>query len=189
MGYVYLLWEKDTSFYKIGSAKSLEKLVANRQTYNANELVHLASLETADPLGLERMLQRKWAEFKKDREWYNIPPMQLCNLFYDFDYLPIELKETLDKHAEMMVRSGAMEGARLFLNTLKCSEETTLYTQEILLSFMAINEDWEADKAVMINSNKLVSNYVLEVFQKFGLYQALTDCRKSIADHKNGIRH
>lgn len=84
IGIVYLIWQKGTSFYKIGMSKYDGDVVYTRQTYNPIELECIARIRTKNFKQLERDLLEKWIPYKKVREWLDIPPTKIPELLEDF---------------------------------------------------------------------------------------------------------
>lgn len=95
MGFVYLLWEKGSSCYKVGKAKSKNKLAETRNTYNPEKLSIVGLLESENYAELEKKMLDRWKNYKKSGEWLDVPPSELHRLLYDFNSLPSDVVDML----------------------------------------------------------------------------------------------
>lgn len=173
MGYVYLLWQKDSCLYKIGKADTLTNLIANRKTYNGSGLDYIASIEVTNHAELEKRLHKKWKGFHKHCEWFSIPPTHIFDLFQDFNYLP----ENVEKKLKDMIAFSAYEGIRYFLNLLP-SPLVKRSDAKVLFKGM-----------IQLNSAKfdsLTTNYVKETLDSFGVPADLVSTKRMI-DESNGV--
>jgi hypothetical protein len=94
VGYVYLIWAKGTSDFKIGVTKDLKARLSTLQTANANALEIVASIECADPERKEAYLHEKYREFARSGEWFSVPPWAIAELLADFAIDPVLAPDT-----------------------------------------------------------------------------------------------
>jgi hypothetical protein len=91
MSYVYLLWEENTSFYKIGKANNPGARLAGLRVGSANDVVMVGKIVSGDALALESSLKSRFKKYHKRGEWFNIPPMDVLPLLLLFNHNPCYL--------------------------------------------------------------------------------------------------
>lgn len=73
MSYVYLIEQDGTGYYKIGISRDPHKRLAALQTSNGHKLLLLLTVEVKDARRLEGMLHHRFAEFRCEGEWFDLP--------------------------------------------------------------------------------------------------------------------
>ena len=73
--FIYVL--KSGEHYKIGITRDVEKRMRNLQTGDPVEHMFVCSSFSKDAPSLENRLHRAFAEYRKTREWFTLPPEQL----------------------------------------------------------------------------------------------------------------
>jgi hypothetical protein len=72
MKYIYLIQSLENGYYKIGVSKHPQKRIQGLQTGNPSptKLVEIYKTEYANKI--ERALQRRYAHFHKEGEWFDL---------------------------------------------------------------------------------------------------------------------
>lgn len=168
-GIVYLIWQKGTSFYKIGMSKYQNGIMDTRQTYNPMELECIAKITTQNFKQLERDLLEKWKSYKKIGEWLDIPPTKIQELLKDFvndngyaDYYQTEMliqAFNLGVNAAILeVTEGTFSGDYYVFEKLNsCSHLSDVEIEEMNhknVNFQTALERFRRKKKLNIPSNK-----------------------------------
>jgi DNA-binding NarL/FixJ family response regulator len=74
-GYVYLL--KVGRYYKIGKADIMDRRVKQLRLVLPEEAVVIHAIETGDPLGIEAYWHRRYKEYRKRGEFFNLPESEV----------------------------------------------------------------------------------------------------------------
>ena len=77
--YVYLIEDTVDLTYKIGVAKHPLVRVKKLQTGNSHRLKLIYTYPTQYPYRLEKLLHRKFEEYHRLNEWYDLPPHLVDN--------------------------------------------------------------------------------------------------------------
>lgn len=88
-GFVYLIREGNSDYYKIGVTKkdNAQSRLKELQTGNANELTLIAQFESNKPFRLESMLHKKYKHLNENNEWfdfygYNVKDEFISSCYY-----------------------------------------------------------------------------------------------------------
>ena len=74
-GYVYLL--KVGRYYKIGKADIMDRRVKQLRLVLPEEAVVIHAIETGDPLGIEAYWHRRYKEYRKRGEFFDLPESEV----------------------------------------------------------------------------------------------------------------
>jgi hypothetical protein len=94
VGYVYLIWQENTSFYKIGCTNNINKRLSMLQTSHSSKLHLLGTIETEEHVRKEGYLHNKYKNHHIKGEWFNFHPLFLREVLTDFTIVDKDVSDT-----------------------------------------------------------------------------------------------
>jgi hypothetical protein len=81
---VYLLWAKDTCFFKIGRSKDMANRISSLQTGCPTKIVVAAEKAVLNAHSEEARLHKKWSDYRLHGEWFEFSRSALIAVMQDF---------------------------------------------------------------------------------------------------------